>query len=79
MIKMKEIYYNVHSEREDGDLCASLIRSFNGRGAKQKAIAYAKSLSESAHAYVDRVVQRVVDSEFGVEWEYECVWSYDWE
>lgn len=66
----KEIYYDVHSDCNENNI----FESFMGRGAKQKAIAYAKR-NKDEMTYVDRAVH-YIDCD---EWEYECVWSYSWE
>lgn len=67
---MKEVFYDVHSEMDENNV----FESFYGKGAKQKAIAYAKR-NKDEMTYVDRVVHYISSD----NWEYECVWAYDWE
>lgn len=62
---MKEIIYEVHSDMNENNVFAC----FNGKGAKQKAIAYAKRNS-SEKTWVDRV--EYVNGNYQ---NYECVWN----
>lgn len=68
---MKQIIYEVHSDLDENNI----KESFQGRGSKQQAIAYAKN-NRSDLTYVDKVIFNDIDETY----EYEgCVWAYNWE
>lgn len=64
------IYYDVHSDTDENNT----FMSFTGKGAKQKALAYAK-----AHAADETYIDRAIYYPDCDEWEYECIWCYNWE
>lgn len=60
-------FYEVHSDCDENNI----RECFEGKGAKQAAVAYAKRNKEEM-TWVDRVTEY----EDG-DYEYECIWSYD--
>jgi len=65
---MKRIFYDVHSDVDENNLYAS----FDGKGSKQRAIAYAKE-----HKVDETWVEKVIFDDVLEEYEYlDSVWAY---
>jgi len=68
---MIKTYYEVHSDENENNI----FESFDGKGAKQKAIAYAKRNREEL-TWVDKVYYNTKTEEYDYA---DCVWCYSWE